>query len=361
MKTTENISLAGYAFTIETDAYEELGAYLSDIRTCFSSDDSADEIVADIEERIAELLRERCMPGMVVDLSMVHDIKKRIGNPKELAQDDTEGTFEAKEEAPSQPQQDQQKQEKKAEKKAEKRNRRIFRNMDERVLGGVCSGLGTYFGLDKVLFRIIFLVLFFISIFGSGDGPVLLFPILAYICLWIAMPAARTAEQKRQMKGKPMDLNSYKDTDFDFGKEVKEAAQSPAGQTIERVGGVFLGILLLLAGFGGLIGCSFIRVLPEIVSYEVAEEISRWGTLDAEEMLIETILTDTTFWGMVMVIVGLLCIWFIYNGVMLLFNLKAPSWKPGLVIFIAWIISIFALAGWVAVNVADFLPTLIQL
>ena len=41
MKTTENISLAGYAFTIETDAYEELGAYLSDIRTCFSSDDSA--------------------------------------------------------------------------------------------------------------------------------------------------------------------------------------------------------------------------------------------------------------------------------------------------------------------------------
>ena len=114
MKTTENISLAGYAFTIETDAYEDLGAYLSDIRTCFSSDASADEIVADIEERIAELLRERCMPGMVVDLSMVHDIKKRIGNPKELAQDDTEGTFGAKEEAPSQPQQEQQKQEKKA-------------------------------------------------------------------------------------------------------------------------------------------------------------------------------------------------------------------------------------------------------
>ena len=357
MKPTENISLAGYAFTIETDAYEELGAYLSDIRTCFSSDASADEIVADIEERIAELLRERCMPGMVVDLSMVHDIKKRIGNPKELAQDDTEGTFGAKEEAPSQPQQEQQKQEK----KAEKRNRRLFRNIDERVLGGVCSGLGTYFGLDKVLFRIIFLVLFFISIFGSEDGPVLLFPILAYICLWIAMPAARTAEQKRQMKGKPMDLNSYKEKDFDFDKEVKEVIQSPAGQTFERVGGVFLGILLLLEGIGGLIGCAFIRVLPEIFSHEIAERINRWGTLDAEEMLVETLLTSTIFWSMVMVIVGLLCIWFIYNGVMLLFNLKAPSWKPGLVIFIAWIISIFALAGWVAVNVADCLPTLIQL
>ncbi|MBR5274094.1 MAG: PspC domain-containing protein, partial [Bacteroidales bacterium] len=273
MKTTENISLAGYAFTIETDAYEELGAYLSDIRTCFSSDASADEIVADIEERIAELLRERCIVGMVVDLPMVLDIKKRIGDPKELASEDAEASFETKDEAQEQSQQEQPKQEKKADRK----NRRIYRNMDERVLGGVCSGLGTYFGLDKVLFRIIFLVIFFISIFGSSDGPVLLFPILAYICLWIAMPAARTAEQKREMKGKPMDLNSYKDKDFDFGKEVKEVVKSPAGQTFERVGGVFLGILLLLAGFGGLVGCAFIRVLPEIFSHEVAEHINRWG------------------------------------------------------------------------------------
>jgi phage shock protein PspC (stress-responsive transcriptional regulator) len=357
MKTTENISLAGYAFTIETEAYEELGAYLSDIRTCFSSDASADEIVADIEERIAELLRERCIVGMVVDLPMVLDIKKRIGDPKELASEDTEASFETKDEAQEQSQQEQPKQEKKADRK----NRRIYRNMDERVLGGVCSGLGTYFGLDKVLFRIIFLVIFFISIFGSGDGPVLLFPILAYICLWIAMPAARTAEQKREMKGQPMDLNSYKDKDFDFGKEVKEVVKSPAGQTFERVGGVFLGILLLLAGFGGLVGCAFIRVLPEIFSHEVADHINRWGSLDAEEMIVEQLLTGTTFWGMVMVIVGILCIWFIYNGVMLLFNLKAPSWKPGLVIFIAWIISIFVLAGWVALTVSDMLPMLIIL
>lgn len=352
MKTTENISLAGYAFTIETDAYEELGAYLSDIRTCFSSDASADEIVADIEERIAELLRERCIAGMVVDLPMILDIKKRIGNPKELAQEDADASFKPEAEQAEQPKQ---------EKKTEKKNKRIYRNIDERVLGGVCAGLGTYFGLDKVLFRIIFLVIFFISIFGSGDDPVLLFPILAYICLWIAMPAARTAEQKREMKGKPMDLNSYKDKDFDFGKEVKEVVKSPAGQTFERVGGVFLGILLLLAGFGGLVGCAFIRVLPEIFSHEVAEHINRWGSLNAEEMIVEQLLTGTTFWSMVMVIVGILCIWFIYNGVMLLFNLKAPSWKPGLVIFIAWIISIFVLAGWVAVTVADVLPTLIRL
>ena len=350
MKTTENISLAGYAFTIETDAYEELGAYLSDIRTCFSSDDSADEIVADIEERMAEVLRERCIAGTVADLPMIRDSKKRIGNPKELAQEDADASFKPEAEQAEQPKQ---------EKKTEKKNKRIYRNIDERVLGGVCAGLGTYFGLDKVLFRIIFLVLFFISIISNEE--IVLFPILAYICLWIAMPAARTAEQKREMKGKPMDLNGYKETDFNFGKEMKEAAQSPAGQAFERAGGVFLGILLLLAGFGGLVGCAFIRVLPEIFSHEVAEHINRWGSLNAEQMIVEQLLTGTTFWGMVMVIVGILCIWFIYNGVMLLFALKAPSWKPGLVIFIAWIISIFALAGWVALTVADALPTIIVL
>ena len=103
MKTTENISLAGYAFTIETDAYEELGAYLSDLRPCYSGDASADAIVADIEERVAELLRERCISGMVVDLTMVRDIKKRIGNPKELAQEDTESSFETSDKAQDQP------------------------------------------------------------------------------------------------------------------------------------------------------------------------------------------------------------------------------------------------------------------
>ncbi len=352
MKTTENISLAGYAFTIETDAYEELGAYLSDIRTCFSGDASADEIVADIEERVAELLRERCINGMVVDLTMVRDIKKRIGNPKELAQEDAESSFETSDKAQDQP---------KSERKAESNNKKIYRNTDERVLGGVCSGLGIYFGMDKVFFRIIFLILVFISIFGFENGPYILFPLFAYSGLWLAMPAARTAEQKREMKGKPMNLNNYTEKDFSFEKEVKEASQSPGVRAIEKIGGVFLGIFLLLAGLGGLVGGLILPSLPTMFDSNIAKIISEWGTLDAEEQLIAAILTSTTFWGLVLIVLGILCVWFIYNGVMLLFNLKAPSWKPGLVLFIAWIISIFVLAGWVAMTVGEALPALIVL
>ena len=88
MKITENISIGGYAFIIETEAYQVLIAYLDEIRQCFNRDSSADEIVADIEERIAELLKERCISGMVVDMQMVQDIMKRIGDPREMASEE---------------------------------------------------------------------------------------------------------------------------------------------------------------------------------------------------------------------------------------------------------------------------------
>lgn len=357
MKTTENISLAGYAFTIETEAYAELDAYLNEIRKCFSGDASADEIVADIEERVAELLRERCIGGMVVDISMVRDIKRRIGNPQQFAQEDTEPSFETADNA-GDSQSDINKNDKKTEKKSWK-NRRMYRNMEERVIGGVCSGLGTYFGLDKVIFRIFFLVFFLIGFLGIDDGPFFGFSLLAYICLWIAMPAARTAEQKREMKGKPMNLEGYKAKDFDFEKEVKEVTESPAGKTFVRAGGIFLGLLLLIIGLGGLLGSLFIPSLPVIIGHEITEEIIQCGPLDAPEQVVADIVSNMTFWGLILVMIGILFVWLIYNAVILLFNLKSPSWRPGLLLFIAWIMSIFVIAGWVVKTVAEALPTII--
>ncbi len=346
MKTTENISLAGYAFVIELDAYVELEEYLNNIRTAFSADASAEEIVADIEERIAELLRERYVSGMVVDLTMVREIKQRIGDPKEMASDDAEPGFESPAHVED------------TTKKPEKnwKSKRLYRNMDGRIFGGVCSGLGIYFGIDKVIFRLLFLIFFCIGFIGLEDGPYILFSCVAYVCLWIAMPAARTDEQKREMKGRPLNLNSYKNKDFDFEREVREVSESPAGRTAKRAGSIFLGILLLICGLGGLLGCIFIPSLPAIIGHEFTDQIMYWGPLDPGEQLGADIVTSTTFWGMILVMLGLFCVWFLYNGVMLLFDLKSPSWRPGLIIFIAWVLSFFVIAGWVIKMVADSLP-----
>ena len=349
MKTTENISLAGYSFTIETDAYQELGHYLDEIRAAFGASDMAEEIAADIEEGISELLSEICVPGMGVNLEMVNNIKKRIGDPKEMAQNDIEQES---------PQQEEQKEETRT-----PRNRKLYRNIDERVLGGVCSGLGLYFGVDKVIFRLAFLIAFFIGVFADVE-LFLGIAFLGYICLWIATPAARTAEQKREMKGKPVSLEGYRTKDFELGKEVKEMAESPAAQAFKRVGGVFLGLMLLTAGAGGLLSTFIIPALPQIIQHEIYEEIQdefieEWN-LPADEEMIMAQLTDIhTFWVLLAVTAGILFVWFLYNGVMLTFNLKSPSWRPGLVLFIAWIISLLTLCAWTIRQVAEIITTII--
>ena len=352
MKTTENISLAGYAFIIETDAFEELEAYLTDIRTCFSGDASADEIVADIEERIAELLREKCSSGMVADISMVQEIKKRIGNPQQLASEDTETSFEQKENI-----QEHQNTERKSETKPWK-NKHLYRNIDDRVLGGVCSGLGIYLDIDKVLFRILFLIFFLIGFLGIDDGPYFGFSILAYLCLWIAMPAARTDDQKREMKGRPTDLKGYRDLGSNFSKEINEVAQSPAAKTAKRAGGIFLGIILLLAGLSAMFGCVIIPSIPNIIFHEMMEDVKTYGPLGQDgQFMLDTFGNFSTMWILILINVGLIAVWILYGAIMLLFDLKAPSWRPGLVIFIAWVMSVFVTLAYFVKMAADAIPT----
>lgn len=343
MKTTENISLAGFAFTIETDAYESLGAYLGEIRKGFETDASADEIVADIEERIAELLSEKCKGGIVVNIQMINEIKERIGDPKMLAQEDTDPQTEAEAVQPD------------PHEKKNWKNKRLYRDIDERILGGVCSGLGAYFGLDKVLFRIIFLAFFLIGFLGIDEGPYFGFSLMAYICLWIAMPAARTVEQKCQMKRKPIHLESYRSKEFDFGKEVKEVSESPAARTFKRAGGVFLGSMLLVIGLGGLLCSIMVPAMPHLMS----EMLTEFTPVDPSEQMLLDIVTFKTFWSLVFVMCCIMFVWSIYNGVMLLFDLKYPSWRPGLVLLIAWLISIFAIFAWFIKTAAFDFPTLL--
>lgn len=346
MKKTENISLAGYAFTIENDAYDELGTYLNEISRVFANDASAEEITADIESRVAELIKEKYVSGMVVDLNMVKEIERRIGDPKELAREDVDDSYAA-------PAGD-----KETEQKKSWKTRRMYRNMEERVIGGVCSGLAAYFGMDKVLFRILFLIFFTIGFLGIDEGPYFGFSVLAYICLWIAMPAARTDDQKREMKGRPTKLESYRTKDFTFGQEVKDVANSPAGETVRRAGGVFLGILLLITGLTGMLLCIILPSIPAFVGHQVMEHIQMYGPLNAEEKLLADLATE--FWWVIMIMLGIFFVWFLYNGVMLLFNLKYPSWRPGLILFIAWIVSLFVCLGTAIKMAADaFLPIVI--
>ncbi|GAK90861.1 conserved domain protein [Nonlabens ulvanivorans] len=59
MNKTININLAGLFFHIDEDAFNKLQKYLAAVRRSFSGMQGSEEIMADIESRVAELFLEK--------------------------------------------------------------------------------------------------------------------------------------------------------------------------------------------------------------------------------------------------------------------------------------------------------------
>ncbi len=76
MTQTEQVSIGGYAFTLEKAAAEALEAYLKELEAHYLPQQGGKEIMEGIEERVAELLLDKCGNGAVVTanhvLSLIH-------------------------------------------------------------------------------------------------------------------------------------------------------------------------------------------------------------------------------------------------------------------------------------------------
>jgi len=177
MNKTISINIGGLFFQIDEEAYKLLEIYLNSLKKHFENTDGNEEILQDIESRIAEIFQSRIEKGQQVILPIdVEEAIKILGKPDDLG--DSENKKEEKKE------------------KSSNFKKRLYRDDDNKVLGGVCSGLGHYFNTDPVWFRIFFIVALFI--FGSS--------VLIYILLWIIIPKASTTEEKINMKGEPMTI-----------------------------------------------------------------------------------------------------------------------------------------------------------
>ena len=85
MKKNITINLCGRLFQIDEDAYELLQQYINSLRSSFGKQDGGDEIVDDIEARIAELFDELRADGTeAITIDHVKDIITRIGKPEQL-------------------------------------------------------------------------------------------------------------------------------------------------------------------------------------------------------------------------------------------------------------------------------------
>lgn len=263
MNKTLTINLANSIFNIDENAYQALQRYLEAVKKYLSGTKGNDEILADVEARIAELFTEKItVEKQVIILSDVEAIIIIMGQPEDYSID--EDIFE---EAPRQ-------------KTKNTTVKKLYRDPDSKLLGGVCSGIGHYLSIDPLWVRLLFIVF----LFGGG------FSVITYIILWIIVPEANTTAQKLDMHGEAANLSNIekkikegidavadkvKNTDYDgVEKAVKKggntffnavsdfitlffATLGKIISTLFNVFGKFIGLLLILVGALNLLGLFF--------------------------------------------------------------------------------------------------------
>lgn len=198
MKKTLTVNLGGTVFHIDEDAYQLLDKYLSNLRIHFLKEEGAEEIMADFEMRISELLNERIRLGYeVITLEQVEQVIKRMGKPEEIFDEEEKQSAGGESKTI-------------LEIKEQPVKKRLMRDPDNRILGGVASGFAAYMDWDPTAVRIGMLVLIF---FYGLTIPI-------YLLLWLIIPMARTATEKLQMRGESITIESIGKTVTDGFEKV---------------------------------------------------------------------------------------------------------------------------------------------
>jgi phage shock protein PspC (stress-responsive transcriptional regulator) len=231
MNKTIIININGIVFHIEEDAYEVLRTYMTDVKRHFAYSPDSDEIVTDIENRLAEMFNERLAADhkQVIVLADVISVTAIMGNVNDFDIDDDDDDVSLRS------------------------GRKLFRDVDERILGGVCAGMAHYFNIEPRWMRLLAIIFIF---FGGIGLPV-------YIILWIIMPAASTRTDKMAMKGEPINLQNFKKN---FDEEVEglkggfhraHSEVRPAiyqiGKFIETIAKLFIKFIVTIVAFAGIL------------------------------------------------------------------------------------------------------------
>ncbi len=355
MKTTIKINLSGQIFTLDEDAYQALKDYLDSISQRFRNTEEGNEIIGDIESRIAELFQEKINEKkQVITIDDVRDIIQVMGQPEEFLDDEeTSGDAEGKAYRNG------------------KKTRKFYRDPDNAVIGGVCSGLAAYFGIETWLMRLLWIIFFL----ATGGGVIF----LLYIVLWIAVPKATTAAEKLEMRGEKVTVSNIEKTireEYDTVKEnVKEGYQKVRNSRemkktrhvldeIFHAFGQFILILfkivLFILGFaliiGGLVAISALTlgfffsssIFPiRFFGADIHSFAEIFGVFGDPTNL--TLISIALFFTIVIPIIAL-----IYGGIKVMFRFKANDRMIGLTALVLWILSLVFLLSMAAFEGLQF-------
>jgi phage shock protein PspC (stress-responsive transcriptional regulator) len=247
MNKTININIGGFPFVIDEGAYDTLQHYLENIKRHFSRSEDADEIVSDIESRIAELFIQFLGSRQIVNNADVTKMIGVMGTPEDFGAESKGTDF-------------------KNSNNTFKTGKRLFRDPDDKIVGGVCSGISSYLGIeDPIWLRAAFAISFFV--FGSG--------FFVYIILLIILPKAESAADRLSMKGEHINIeniakivedgvNHISSTLNEVGNnlsgdahsksDTKHKLNSTLSNIVATLGKVFIALLAVINPFLKLIG-----------------------------------------------------------------------------------------------------------
>ena len=323
MNKTVTVNIGGIVFHIDENAYEKFKSYLESIRLHFTSAEGRDEIMQDIEARIAEMFQERVTGGkQVITLMDVEDVTYLMGRPDQIndepegnSQADSSGnsTFSPKEES----------------EKNQQGNKRLFRNPDDKVLGGVCSGVAAYFDVDPVWVRLLFAFVFFV--FGSG--------FILYILLWIIVPEADSSLEKLKMRGSPVNISNIE-------KNVNEGSKSKKSTMTSRVFESFATLIKFFFLFIGKVIAVFFLFIGLVVFLALCFSLLVLFKIPGVHfpIFIQHVFPDGFQFGLAflaaVVLVAIPFLMLAYAGARMLFNIKRSSRIFGFTALGIWLLSL---------------------
>ncbi len=182
MKKTVSAAIGGRNFILDEDAYNALGNYLDSFQSGLENTHSRQEVMDELEMRIADLFQEKMAGKEVVGINMVNDIVKQLGMPDWKAEN-VNGNYT----------QGQQGYDTGTNMGSCSARKKFYRDPDDKMIGGVCSGLAIHLNIDVALVRVLFVLALICGTAGFW----------IYIIICIIAPCARTAAEKCAMRGIP--------------------------------------------------------------------------------------------------------------------------------------------------------------
>ena len=322
MNEIKKCSLSGVGFTFEKVAYNRLNDYLNSLKEAYKESADCDEILADIEARIAELiLSAQSDAQCVVTLPIIEHIIAQLGSPEDISGEEKQTKAENNTRIP----------------------RRLYRDMENSKLGGVCAGLAKYFGVEAVWLRLamaspLILVvigapfLHWLSVLGGNLFGVFL---MTYLILWFAIPSAKSAREKLEMEGEAISARTIAErqgaTQEEKAKSSVASAVTTVGRFVVIVMKVLLGLMLFpitLAVFGLLL--SLIVITAGVSELFIVDIGNFAGLVDAANEVGVPLMTCS----LLLILVPIIYIGYLF--ITLLIN-KKPRWWVLFATIVAWI------------------------